>query len=1698
MNNMGSSPKSLNFTANEVVLCTVDVYVWRGMSLGHRELVILVWVINLIQLTLNRWGYRWLASALDALKLAILCRVFVGAWLSYFDPWLGFQYDQYCRVLAPVFISSFTGVRTMVDLLRHGRILVYRWCTVWALIGVCALVWYETGAGCRLVPESGDLGDDECSVSEKMYVRSKREREHDLKVLLPLTGREVKDLNGRYGRMRESAREHCRMCWRMKSFLRSDPVEALMERLQVSDRKYKMAFENRLFIVPEAGDGLSEVMSVFDAFANREGWSEMADMFRHLLFLVYVRDQPLLVADRLFSITQTYERYVNSDGFTPSLRSALAGFEASDKSLGLKPQIGWIDDVRRIFDLKDAPMMTEFLSLFRRFMGSAYRCVFPETMDMVFTEALKAFETPDSIGSLAISGATFFLSLGEMLVQVISGASVWDVIRTSRAERWRAKVESTLAKPRLGKSEEWPLKNTWEVKKFLTELNALYHEGLALQLAKSNPLIYDVVKSLGSQIQALEFALNPVRVVPVSYLLIGPPGTGKTTIFNEFHDIVKEFVGVDPSISVSCSYKMEVKFQGWVITDPKMVTFNDAFSTKEGLTPGVPSMLSVIQEATDSDPWHVPEAEADKKKYGLRRPKLTVLSSNVSSFDFATQTAPEKLIRRLEVISTKYTGEAIDESVRSGIPLDKLLEVCHPNETDGYVEYTFRSIKKEGATVLNFNGPVLSEKGNPLVFTSRLLFFRFLRKRVLRQMAEKEAKFQSIRVQARCSNRMPLPHDLGVCGCASPTPEVGIRDIARETSWYCSNLKLTKKTCLLLGFIVAQVFLLLGAQATIWLAMICCASLVRSEMIAPPPVEEVEPEFWNGAREKMRECKSYLVVKAIGLLKHKRVNDFVVSALPWTQVSKDKKLAAAALVSLGTLVLLAKAIRLVLSPEGGFIGTLRMKKDLPQNYVPVLGKPPSYFGGAVIDAVVSGEDPYGENRVELSRGKQFIMGTRLSQNVILFPYHFLNMKECYPDHSERCPTVLDGELITIKYQGHTLVTKYNKDFVFRGEGDVCFMFVSGFTFPCVDLRGFFPVGLLPETAICSFKEHTVSVTKSQMVAYKTRMTVYTSVGVETASGDCGRLVVTLEGGILAMHMAANVSILGRQAVACVVARSDVDKAFEKFKSMGFGMDPWVGDNLVPEGAKLRPGVHPKSDAGWMIQDGFKFGAIILGHLPTNSKSVFRGDKTSLHEFFGSEIPDYVLPEKFHAHENSNGKWVGPYVNKYREMISSPPGYIDLGLGCRAVDLFLTGFLKPSADTHPLSITQALGGVPGDQFALRRPQKSLGEACRQAGITNDNLINSADGVIGDVNPLYETMIHEILETNSGSVGTTFNKLTLKEEWVKSTKWQEDGKVRLFALEDSAYNIVLKSHMVPLMGQAMKQSAWSGVCGLVNAGSNDWRVLYKHLGGDVRTKVMESDQKGYDSHHRVMIEVYCRFVYKFALGLGYTEIEARLTQNLALAGFNQISCIEGNYFQYSYMLASGRADTLFANSIIHALIYMMAFIQWHELRNLPVPIDYQEFLKFAFVGDDTLAQASNMPGFDSLYIQEFAGSLGYVVTSARKDEALEAEVPFEVATFLKRSFRVEGSRIFAPLAVESILKSLCYRLKSEASDEEHESSVVEGAQREYFLHGEEAFAAFQQRMDDTGRPYKRLSYSDLLEEFDANEFTTWATASAVLEL
>jgi hypothetical protein len=234
------------------------------------------------------------------------------------------------------------------------------------------------------------------------------------------------------------------------------------------------------------------------------------------------------------------------------------------------------------------------------------------------------------------------------------------------------------------------------------------------------------------------------------------------------------------------------------------------------------------------------------------------------------------------------------------------------------------------------------------------------------------------------------------------------------------------------------------------------------------------------------------------------------------------------------------------------------------------------------------------------------------------------------------------------------------------------------------------------------------------------------------------------------------------------------------------------------------------------------------------------------------------------------------------------------------------------------------------------------------------------------------------------------------------------------------------------------------------------------------------------------------YEIAKKIGYTEYEARMVHGIFTKCSRYFIVLEGNVFMVGSKLSSGRSDTLVTNCVSGCITFNYAI-----LRHNP-NLDPNVVSRKATTGDD--ANLTVDPRFfpkDGAWLISAFAEAGWTITSSNKVDALQA-LHFSEIDYLKRKFKVVGQRVFAPLALESIYRSLAYRVGGNAADEDERNfSAAQSAVAEAFLHGEEFYASFTREVQAAipsfpdPRPYHKV-----LEDYDAGLFRTWGTADSTI--
>lgn len=159
-------------------------------------------------------------------------------------------------------------------------------------------------------------------------------------------------------------------------------------------------------------------------------------------------------------------------------------------------------------------------------------------------------------------------------------------------------------------------------------------------------------------------------------------------------------------------------------------------------------------------------------------------------------------------------------------------------------------------------------------------------------------------------------------------------------------------------------------------------------------------------------------------------------------------------------------------------------------------------------------------------------------------------------------------------------------------------------------------------------------------------------------------------------------------------------------------------------------------------------------------------------------------------------------------------------------------------------------------------------------------------------------------------------------------------------------------------------------------------------------------------------------------------------------------------------------------------------------------FQEYVKAATVGDDNASGISKVISdrYNMLTIAPIYNKLGYKVTGASKKAVEKPFIEFEDLVFIKRKFKFnEELGYVAPLDTDSIYKSLCFDKKDIGTTwQARLENVGRSAQREFFLHGRDAFDEFQCLLKplaaENGIVQTYLNYDNLVQEYKSGTFTT----------
>jgi hypothetical protein len=1147
---------------------------------------------------------------------------------------------------------------------------------------------------------------------------------------------------------------------------------------------------------------------------------------------------------------------------------------------------------------------------------------------------------------------------------------------------------------------------------------------------------------------------------PVGFIMTGPPGTGKTQFCQELHIGLRQMLHPkDPDISV-IHFWTNTNFQALPAV-VQFLVFNDIMTIKDEFQ--VESEMVLLQRAVDVEPCCAEGASLPEKANSLIEPCLVGATTNSVEFEFAkSASGANKLDRRFWVIWTRWSRMAKAQAKIQRIsPADLLKARGSPK---GLVEYKLGRMTNDTKS----NKVSLALTSTRIDWTenrSEILSFLLKEVKNRKPILSEEPLFcgECYGLLGDCShaNVICLEHRVarGFCGC----PKV-----------FCGHLGCFKDGCD--GSHVSKTQHLGSEPQDERLTTLSGEVPFREDS-----VEDEEEELLGRSRVFSEEGAAQstsaprrpkgMFDADVNVVVPPETQDYVASigeALATFIEAKEKRWAKGAVVGLGSVAVFAAVLMLAaaglrrLIPEG----IVRFVENVPKEKTPLFpysSTTAAWLGGGSKNYVYSIERP-----------GYAMQALAMTHRMFAVPQHFFTPM--------KSPHVKRGDLLVLRQGGLEYKVCYNPDYVVTVPGrDVAFLFTPAMNGVSGIGYSFLPEEEAVPKGTATFKRQEIHVDSGFQYP------------ADSEEGDCG-LPIEDEKCLYGFHVGKYENGI-RKGVP--LSRRQVRWAMEEFQKrkifispVSFEIDPIILQGVVP-------GLHPKSNGAHIARvtaencpdlvgtDLRLFDHVVVGHLPSVDKPNFSARRSEMFDVFGSRCAEYGQPWAKHA-VLVDGEWLCAERTRL-EAMRQKPFLVDRDRLLWVTNSLIDEIPIPPIALHPLSLQQAMAGDDMNVLVKGRDtSKSCGVTLAKKGVTKETAFVKTESGEYRVHPLVLAEIELIeAELQSGVLKPAVVKATAKDE-LYPVKKAKMGKKRYFYVGDLAFNMVVRKLTLPVLAWLMANPRESGCVTTMNAGSPQWGELLTYL-TRFGPYLMDSDQSGLDNHHGFISNAFNHFMYDVSLKCGYTQQEARMVVLVLLKAERYLLFMEGNLFVVSRGLVSGLPFTITLNCVVMKLMFYYTIAG--VTRKVP-----SQVTSVAVTGDDSLLGVDDeLEGFISpeLVTDSFA-SCGYEITAPDKESEISF-VHWSELKYLKRRFRKEGGRVFAPLELDSVFKSLAYVCGIPRDGErERSKAALQSAAREMFLHGEEAFLAFVEEAKDvwrglSGGELSLPTYGDCLQDFDAGLFT-----------
>ncbi len=516
---------------------------------------------------------------------------------------------------------------------------------------------------------------------------------------------------------------------------------------------------------------------------------------------------------------------------------------------------------------------------------------------------------------------------------------------------------------------------------------------------------------------------------------------------------------------------------------------------------------------------------------------------------------------------------------------------------------------------------------------------------------------------------------------------------------------------------------------------------------------------------------------------------------------------------------------------------------------------------------------------------------------------------------------------------------------------------------------------------------------------------------DTYKGDCGAPLFVRNAKlhahrIIGFHVAGSNKIDEEIAFAAVITQEDINKAIALMEE--------ECDIIEKETVEIDNEVDLQS-APTFLSDRFRIvGKVKNRHSPYGFTSI----KPSILQ---SAEGDLVSHQRVAMLRPTRG--IDPYQVSLANYCANP-AIMDLDLLSHSVEDFKCFLFSSPNRVEPslLSLEEALWGSEDVEFS--EAIKSSTSAGYPIKYDKDNIKKAlySEGMIRDAtNPRYsdvKEMVDDVISDAS---------LGIRQMWVYtdnlkdarvSLKKYAAGKGRLFSGAPFIYLVVFRIYFGRFMHWIHENSIKHGMVTAINPFSLQWDEIafgLKTYDLSANPMVCDGDFSHYDGS--MLTDVGKRILD--IINEWYSDGNEEIRRVLWMEVTNSRHIFDNYIYEWHGSLASGNPITLIVNCMNNQIIHRYCFYSRHSRI-----LKFHECVKLYVTGDDLIMAVKDefKATFNGISVQAMMSEIGYVYTSASKDDTVVAFKRLSEATFLKRGFRFEPTlnRYVGPLDLKSILE------------------------------------------------------------------------------